>query len=543
MRLRDYQLECLRTIHRRYRAGVRRQLVCLPTGTGKTVIFAQFPTFFRMKHRMLVLAHREELLDQAAQKLRDANRDLRVDVEQGGRRAAEDANVVVASVATLGRSGSKRLAALDPSQFNLIVVDEAHHASAESWHRVLHHFGVFAEGTRKLVVGFTATPKRTDGAGLETIFEEIVFERDLPTMIAEGYLSPVAAYRVETNVDLSRVRTKMGDFVVSQLSGAVNTEGRNELVVQIQRERLSGRKAVCFCVDVAHALKVAAAFQAAGVAAAAVHGDMPADDRRRALADFREGRVQVLTNCMVLTEGYDEPSIEGIILARPTKSTVLYTQMIGRGTRLHAGKQDVTVVDIVDATRDHSLVTLPGLFGFKDHFDLEGTTTTKFEDILRWVEEKRPWVQVGEATSITDLRHRCRRIDLFGLETPAELARSRYAWLKVGRASYRLPIGGSETLALNRTLLNGWEVTIRSAGGTGQRTTIATETSLPGALRAADAWFEKERPKAVGLATRDSRWRHGHPSDKQLAVLQRFGLEIPKELTRGDASRVIGMLS
>ncbi len=130
IRLREYQRECLQTIWDRYRAGTRRQLVCLPTGTGKTVIFAQFPGFFRMKNRMLVLAHREELLEQAAQKIRDANSEIRVEVEQAKRKASADADVVVASVGTLGRKNSPRLRALDPDQFYLIVVDEAHHASA-----------------------------------------------------------------------------------------------------------------------------------------------------------------------------------------------------------------------------------------------------------------------------------------------------------------------------------------------------------------------------------------------------------------------------
>ncbi len=542
MDLRGYQKECLSTIWQRYQAGVRRQLVCLPTGTGKTIIFAQFPTFFRMKNRMLVLAHREELLDQAAQKLRDANANLRVEVEQGERRAASNADVVVASVATLGRTASKRLASLDPNQFHLIVVDEAHHASAESWRRVLDHFGVLAPDTRKLMVGFTATPKRSDGVGLETVFQEIVFERDLPTMIAEGYLSPIAAYRVETDVDLSRVRTKMGDFVISQLSSAVNTSGRNDLVVSVYGEHLTGKKTVCFCVDVAHAINVATAFQTSGITAAAVHGEMQSEERKRTLAAFRAGEIQVLTNCMVLTEGYDESSIEGVVLARPTKSTLLYTQMIGRGTRLHEGKEKLTVVDIVDVTRDHSLVTLPGLFGFQETFDLEGKTTTEVDGIVRWAEANRPWVQVDQATSVTNLKQRCKRIDLFGLKTPEELSRSRYAWLKVGRAAYRLPLGGGETLALNRTILNTWEVTLRPANARGKPTSITTQRSLPHALSAADTWFEKERPDTVKLATRHSGWRHEQPSEKQLAVLQDVGLEIPKGLTRGDASRVIGML-
>jgi ATP-dependent helicase IRC3 len=190
--LRHYQKECLESILERYRAGVRRQLASLPTGSGKTVIFAEFPRYFKMKKQMLVLAHRKELLDQAYDKIRRANHRLCVAVEQAGRSADSDCDVVVASVPTLGRKGSKRLQRLDPDRFFLIVIDEAHHATADTYRRILDYFGVFVPGTRKLLVGFTATPKRGDGLGLDAVFEEIVFSKSLPEMIKTGFLSPVA---------------------------------------------------------------------------------------------------------------------------------------------------------------------------------------------------------------------------------------------------------------------------------------------------------------------------------------------------------------
>ena len=215
--LRDYQRECLHAIYDRYRAGVRRQLVCLPTGSGKTVVFADFPRYFRMQNQMLVLAHRAELLNQARDKIRQANPDLRVAVEQAGRRADPDSDVVIASVPTLGRRGSDRIQGLDADRFYLVVVDEAHHATAKTYRRVLEYFGLFAPRTPKLLVGFTATPKRGDGQGLDAVFEEIVFSRGLPEMIQAAYLAPVAGFRVETDIDLSRVKTRLGDFVTSQL--------------------------------------------------------------------------------------------------------------------------------------------------------------------------------------------------------------------------------------------------------------------------------------------------------------------------------------
>ena len=377
IRLRDYQRECLAAIFHRYKAGVRRQLVCLPTGTGKTVIFAQFPSFFRMKRRMLVLAHRAELLNQARDKLLAANPALKVEIEQAGRSASEGSDVVVASVPTLGRRGSRRLAGLDPDQFSIVVIDEAHHATAETYRRIVEYLGLMQPDTKNSSWVLRRRRNAATGSGSTPSLTRFAFSRTIPEMMHAGYLAPVAGYRVETDIDLSRVKTSMGDFVVSQLSDAVNIESRNALVVKAFRELVPDRRTLVFGVDVAHALDLAAAFSHYGITAAPVTGDTPPDERSKTLAAFSSGRIQVLTNCMVLTEGYDEPAVDGIILARPTKSALLYTQMIGRGTRLHPGKTDVTVVDVVDNSSKHRLVTLPSLFGLAADFNLKGRTTSE----------------------------------------------------------------------------------------------------------------------------------------------------------------------
>lgn len=540
MKLRDYQQECLDAVKDRYKAGVRRQLVCLPTGTGKTVIFAQFPRFFRMKKRMLVLAHREELLDQARDKIRRANPDLKVEVEQAGRAAADDADVVIASVPTLGRKGGARITRLNPDQFYLLVVDEGHHATAVSYRRTLDYFGVFTANTRKLLVGFTATPKRGDGQGLDAVFEEITFSRSLPDMMRAGYLAPLAAYRVETDVDLSGVKTRMGDFVAGQLSRAVNVSARNALVVKVYRERLAGRPTLVFCVDVAHAHSLAEDFRKANIACASVTGEMDHESRAQALRAFSAGKVDVLTNCMVLTEGYDETSIAGIILARPTKSTLLYTQMIGRGTRLHPGKKNVTVIDIVDVTRDQKLVSLPSLFGLPADCDLEGRTTQEAQKAFEWVAANRPWVRTDLACSLTDLRYRCRRIALFDLETPSELlAVSEYAWIPIGGNRHRLNLSHGERIVTAPTILGKWEALLE--GGDNEQVIIRAD-NLSKAIRAADSFVKHERISSVPLVTRHTRWRRQPASEKQLDILRRLGIEIPRGLNRGQASRIIGML-
>jgi superfamily II DNA or RNA helicase len=538
--LRDYQRDCLEAIMVGYRAGVRRQLTCLPTGSGKTVIFAEFPRYFRMRNQMLVLAHRAELLEQACDKIRRANPDLKIALEQAGRIADPACDVVVASVPTLGRRGSKRLQRLDPNRFFLLVVDEAHHATAATYKRVLDYFGIFETDTPKLMVGFTATPKRGDGQGLDAVFQQIIFSRSLPEMIQAGYLAPVAAYRVETDIDLSRVKTRMGDFVTSHLSQAVNIAPRNDLVVEVFRSKLKDRQTLCFCVDVAHTRSVADAFNAAGIPAAAVSGEMDRGARAKVLEDFHAGRIQILANCMVLTEGYDEPSVSGIILARPTKSALLYTQMIGRGTRLHPGKQNVTIIDIVDLTRDHTLTTLPSLFGFSEKFDLEGHTTDEVQQAIRWVEMHRPWISIDQTLSLSDLRYRCRKIDLLDLETPLELLpHSRFAWVAVSKGGYRLGLAGGKAIVVAPTILDEWEAVIRQSG---KETVIGRGQDIRSAIKISEAHVTRHLKESVRLVARDTHWRRSPASDKQLRVLRSRKIKVPNGLTKGQASHLISML-
>jgi superfamily II DNA or RNA helicase len=544
IRLRDYQRQCLAAILDRYKAGIRRQLVCLPTGTGKTVIFAQFPSFFRMKRRMLVLAHRAELLHQARDRLLAANPALSVEIEQAGQTASETSNVVVASVPTVGRHKSGRLARFDPAQFSIVVVDEAHHATAETYRRIIEYLGLGRTDTNKLLVGFTATPKRSDGVGLDAIFDEISFSRTIPEMMHAGFLAPVAGYRVETDIDLSKVKTSMGDFVVSQLSDAVNIEERNALVVKAFRELVPDRRTLVFSVDVAHALDLAAAFNRYGVAAAPVTGAMPPDERRETLAAFSSGRLQVLTNCMVLTEGYDEPAVDGIILARPTKSALLYAQMIGRGTRLHPGKTDVTVVDVVDNSSKHRLVTLPSLFGLAEAFNLKGRTTAEVERAIRWVEKNRPWVKTDLAIDLDDLRLRCSRVDLMELRLPDELdGTARFAWTAIQRNCYRLGLGRGEYLTCARTMLDRWEVVFSSDDAGADGRTVAVDPELQGAIAKAEEHIRRARPGSIELVDLYASWRRRPATEKQLERIRRAHLSFPSRISRGQASHLIAMLT
>src|SRR5437667_1339529 len=317
--LRAYQSEALNAVCDAYRSGKRRVIVSLPTGTGKTVVFAHVPRVLKMKKRLLVLAHREELLLQARDKFRSIDPELKVEIEQAGSRAADDAKVVIASVQSLARNVAG-LVRLHHDEFSIVVVDEAHHAVAPSYRRIFDHFGLFKPGVPRYLIGFTATPRRGDKHGLGEVFEEVCYARDMREMIRDRYLCPLTGWRVDTDLSLDNVKVRHGDFVENQLARVVNTPVRNNLLVKAYRDFAAGRRAIIFCVDVAHAQDVHRAFDEAGIRAAPVWGELSRDDRRNVLAQFSAGKIDVVTNCNLLTEGSDEPRVDCVVMARPTRS-------------------------------------------------------------------------------------------------------------------------------------------------------------------------------------------------------------------------------
>lgn len=540
LELRPYQQECLRSLLSAYRAGRRRVLVSLPTGTGKTVVFSAFPRFFQMKRRLLVLAHREELLEQAHHKFQLAHPELRVEIEQAARHASDDAQVVIASVPTLGRAASQRLARLRREDFFLVVVDEAHHAVADTYLRIFDHFGLREPDTPRMLVGFTATPHRGDGTGLGAVFEDIVFRRDLRSMIRERFLCRIRGWRIVTNVDLDEVKVRHGDFVESQLAAAVNVEVRNEAVVKAYRDFAPGRRAVIFCADVAHAQAVAAAFCGDGVAAAALWGAMPSHERHATLAAFSTGAISVLTNCMVLTEGFDEPRVDCVMLARPTKSQLLYVQMVGRGTRLHPDKQDLLVIDVVDNSRKHRLAGLHSVFDLPDTLELRGEDALAIGDEIETTSERYPWLDLRRVTSVDELRIAAQCIEFMELEPPEEIRdKSSYAWCSMPTGGYRLPLPDREELVVQRNLLDEWELLHRPPQGASKQ--VGKHASLAAAIRHGDRRMREHGSEAVRLVDMREPWRKQPPTAKQETLLRRMEVPLPDGLTRGGASWIIAL--
>lgn len=538
--LRPYQREALQRVYEAYKAGKRRVIVSLPTGTGKTVVFAHFPGFFRMKKRLLVLAHREELLMQAGEKFRQVDPELKVGIEQSSSQAPDDAKVVIASVPTLGRAGGTRLHRLKPEEFILIVVDEAHHAVAPTYRRIFEHFGLFVPDTPRYLVGFTATPRRGDKQGLGAVFEEVCYARDLREMIADRYLCPITGWRVLSNASLDSVRVRHGDFVESQLAEAVNTPERNNLVVAAYRKHTAGRRAIVFCVDVAHARDVCQAFTAAGIRASTVWGELPREERRARLAQFSNGEIDVVTNCNILTEGFDEPRVDAIVMARPTRSKLLYAQMLGRGTRLHPGKADLAIIDIADNSKAHRLPGLSDLFNLPYGIDLRGASALKAEKQIEDLTNRSPWVDITRIHTADEIKFASERIKFWNFNPPEELADiTPHIWHAIP-GGYRLFLSEGDSLLVESDLLDSWTVQLKSPKS--GITALHRDTDLESAIEFADHFLTSERPDSKRLVSRGARWREGRPTEKQIEVLKRNGIAAPPELRRGEAAQMISYI-
>ncbi len=369
LKLRPYQIECLQIIKEKYQNGVTRQLIHLPTGAGKTVIFAHLIQQTGLK--TLVIAHTSELLEQAKDKIEMICPSLKVGLVNGQQK--EFCHPVIVSSIQSARQ-PETLRQLQQQGFDLLVYDESHRSSCDSARMVIDALG-FGKGTKKLLTGFTATPSREDGRGLGEDFDEIVFSKSIKSMIQEGYLCPPIGIKIATDLDLSNVQSDNGDYSAVSLSKMMDTEQINDLIAKTYLEKAAGRKALCFGVSILHAENLANRFKTHGVRAETINGNMAIDDRENVLKLFKNGEIDVLTNCMVLTEGFDCPSVDAVIIARPTKSKGLYQQMAGRGLRLYPNKSDCLILDFGD--KNHTLCSSVILVGDAEVTPKECQNNTK----------------------------------------------------------------------------------------------------------------------------------------------------------------------
>ena len=318
--LRDYQLDFFQRVREHRDAGINRQLGVLATGLGKAILFAKLRDELGFRKRIMVLVHREELANQAADKIQKWNPDIMVGVEKAERYCNPMDTFVVASVPTIGRKGSPRIQKFHPDDFDCLVSDESHHSTAPQWRNVLEYFKVSRPNESHILsLGLTATPNRSDGTGLRQNFDCIVFDMGIRAGIEAGWLVDLRGVRVSTKTNLDNVHSRAGDFAEDELADSVNTVERNAVIVKEWMKAAYGKKTVAFTVNIQHALDLAAAFRKCSIEAEAVWGNDP--ERAEKLARHRAGRITVLCNCAVLTEGYDDPGIQCIVLAKPTSGS------------------------------------------------------------------------------------------------------------------------------------------------------------------------------------------------------------------------------
>ncbi|ODQ81789.1 hypothetical protein BABINDRAFT_160029 [Babjeviella inositovora NRRL Y-12698] len=391
--LRDYQEQCIDDCLGALGTGKRRIAVSLATGGGKTVIFShlisQVVPSKGYGHKTLVLVHRKELAVQAAKHCQLSIPDSKVEIDMGALKSTHTADITVASVWTLKND---RLALYNPRDYKMIIIDECHHASSKSYERILSHFQANLSNSPVAVVGFSATIERNDGMSLQGVFDEIVFRRDVMEMIDNNWLCD-AKFTTVTNAaaDMSQVKVgKSKDYLISSLAKHMNTDATNELILKTYmhlavKNRL--RSTLIFCVDVAHVQSLFHTFQSKGINAQYVTGKTKSQYRGEIVQDFKAGKIPVLLNCGVFTEGTDIPNIDSIFLARPTKSKPLLLQIIGRGLRLHEGKSFCHVVDFV-GVNGNGLISVPTLAGLDPSASVTDMTMAEMVELAVMEREK-----------------------------------------------------------------------------------------------------------------------------------------------------------
>ena len=551
--LRPYQVDALAAMHAAWDRGVQRPAVVAPTGAGKTVMFAHLihdhlqrnaratlDPARRFASRALVLVHRDELADQAIDKINQVMNDPEIRV--GKVKAGDDdveMDVVVASVQTLSRPA--RLDNLlstvaDFGDFGLIVVDECHHAVAPTWWTLLDQLGCFTKqrddhSDMVKVVGFSATLARSDEVGLGSVWQEVAYAISLTRLIRRGHLADVRGVQVKVkDLDLAGVRKSGGDYQVGALGTAIEESDTPAVITAAYLEHAKDRQGVVFAPTVMTAELIAEAMNAGGIPSAMITGTTPRDDRRRIYSEFQSGLTQVLVNCMVLTEGFDAPWASCAVIARPTQSAPLYTQMVGRVLRPWPGKTDALVLDVVGVTGKLKLATL---------IDLEpGVVHTLRSDqsLAEAVEE----VELEEAAR----HHRPTPASLTAAEVSL-FAESRSVWLQTAAGVWFVPTREGEFFIWPGTEPGTWDACHAPVVAHRRQPWQRLHTGCT--LELAMSWAQVEAEEAdSSVASRDASWRtrKAPASEAQKGMLSMLGMRsaAKENLTKVEASDLISKL-
>jgi superfamily II DNA or RNA helicase len=488
---------------------------------------------------------------------------VEVGMEIGTEIAPRSSDIVCASVATIGRAGSERLKWLKEIRPSIIFIDESHHGAAAGYRNTLAEFGAYDEVDPVIVVGCTATPKRLDRKMLVgnqdgAVFEKLVYQYPIREAIRDGYLSDILGYVVKGLVDLDGVKTSGGDFNQTELAAAVNVASRTKKAIEHWQEIAGERKTIVFCVDVQHAQDVAQAFCEAGIKAVSVNGGMKAHERKAVIKRFENGEAQVLTNVELATEGYDHPPINCVLMLRPTKSWGLFSQMIGRGTRICPGKENLIIIDVCDNTSKHNLATIPTILDLPPQLNLQGHSLMEAADAVDQLGENAQHLaeiltkatgkeKKADELQFDDLRTVLRQVDLLGkVQAPNPVANvSQYEWMPFGPA-YRLSVGkgvaGNRCAELCLSSEGKWQLILTEGKEFISSTPLFHEEwTIEQVISAADYEIEQTWPDTIFLAKSGTGWRTKKPTEKQIGLLRRFGTaeSVISMMSAGDASKFI----
>lgn len=545
LRLRDYQSETIEAVFGAWREDMQRPAVVLPTGAGKTVIFSHLAQHFidaqtgpldslrvdsRGFARVVILVHRDELADQTIRKLKAIAPELNV----GKVKAADDdvhADVMVCSVQTLARPS--RIGRLIDAQntagdIGLVIVDECHHAVADSYRNIMAVLGCYLPATGVKAVGFTATLARGDGRGLGDVWQDVVYTRSILWMISRGHLVDVRARQVDVStLNLRNVKKSGGDYTAKSLGDALMAADAPRVIREVISQQAADRRSVMVftpTVDVARAVQDELGTRGP-LAAGMVHGGTPREERLLTYKRFAQGDLRVLVNCMVLTEGADFPFADCAVIARPTHNETLFIQMVGRVLRPSpaTGKSDALVLLLSGGGGAiRTLVDLePDVQGVEDGESL----AEAFER-----EQEAAETPVPAAAGLRfELKHK--DLDLFRA-SPA------YQWLRTRGGVQFIPLGGNGEILLwpSAEIPGLWDVAWAPERGRWERLHTGLELGM------AMAWGESEADERSAINTgRAASWRKKRASEAQVRYARGLGFEVTEDMRAGEVGDMISV--
>lgn len=517
MKIRPYQEEAIASFFADYEQDPQGSgLLYLATGAGKTVIASEIAKRLGGNKKTLFLCHREELAQQTISKFMVCWPGVDIGLVKAQHNML-GRQVTVASIQTV--SSDKRLAQLLEYEYELVIIDECHHVSSVTWKKVVN-----AQKCYKL--GLTATPQRTDKVRLDDVFSKILYRYTIIDGIEQGYLCDIEGKVIQTEISLDGVKMTAGDFNTKSLSEIMTNPEMVKFVCQKWEQEAVDRKTVFFGVDVNHCKMIAAELRRMGYKAEWVAGEMKPEERAQTLQAFSRDKTQVLASCMLLTEGWDEPSVNCIAMARPTSSESLYTQMIGRGLRLYPDKENCRLLDFVCASDKHRVMQL-GILAGKEMKVKEGSETK---------------TSGGSAPKdIQSVKLLISKDKEFKLQTQRADEVRRYDWIHTDDGLWVIGLGNQHLgyLVLSQAD-DGWVIDHLSTVGWEDSANRMTNSPMPldWCISMAEQEAERLADDVLKYASKEEQgWWTGGPTDKQKAIISRAGKTVPK--TRKEASKIL----